>query len=210
MRVGLDDAVAAAGLVRARGRASRSAKRSTPWPSLGRRAPQQRAQPREQLLERERLGQVVVGAGVEAGDAVGRPGRARSASAPACDRRWRAAAGTPRGRSSAACITSRMTASGRALATRSRAARPSPAEATAVALLHQGAVERVDHRRLVIDYQDFHSQSICGHPKTRRKFPASASNPRYASAVPCSRARRWAAGAILVALRSAGAAAAWR
>ena len=63
-------------------------------------------------------------------------------------------------------ITSRMTASGRALATRSRAARPSPAETTAVALLHERAVERVDHRRLVIDYQDFHSQSIDRHPKT--------------------------------------------
>ena len=35
-----------------------------------------------------------------------------------------------------------------------------------VALLHQGPVERVDHRRLVIDYQDFHRQSIGRHPKT--------------------------------------------
>jgi D-alanyl-D-alanine carboxypeptidase/D-alanyl-D-alanine-endopeptidase (penicillin-binding protein 4) len=36
-------------------------------------AAQQGAQPREQLLERERLGQVVVGAGLEPGDAVGHP-----------------------------------------------------------------------------------------------------------------------------------------
>ena len=34
-------------------------------------APQQRAQPRPQFLERERLGQVVVGAGVQPGDPVG-------------------------------------------------------------------------------------------------------------------------------------------
>jgi hypothetical protein len=38
-----------------------------------RRAPGQRAQPREQLRERERLGQVVVGALVEAAHAVGHP-----------------------------------------------------------------------------------------------------------------------------------------
>ena len=40
-------------------------------PAAPRNAPQERAQAREQLVERERLRQVVVGACVEAGDAVG-------------------------------------------------------------------------------------------------------------------------------------------
>ena len=61
--------------------ARRAAPRASPGRARGRRsaarrrvrrvgAAQQRAHPREQLLERERLDQIVVGAGVEAGDPV--------------------------------------------------------------------------------------------------------------------------------------------
>ena len=65
-------------------------------------AAQQRAHAREQLAQRERLDEVVVGAGVQAGHAVVDLARARSASAPACGRRRRAGAGRPRGRRRAA------------------------------------------------------------------------------------------------------------
>ena len=55
----------------------------------------QRPQARDQLLHRERLDQVVVGAGLEPGDAIGRPRRARSASGSASAVPWRAAGGRP-------------------------------------------------------------------------------------------------------------------
>ena len=63
----LDRPVAAADLARAR--VERQVGEREQLVAAG-RAAQERAQPREQLLERERLDQVVVGAGVEPGDAV--------------------------------------------------------------------------------------------------------------------------------------------
>ena len=62
------DAPVAAPHVARPGSSARSAKRSTLGRGLD--APQQRAQAREQLAQGERLDQVVVGAGIEAGDAV--------------------------------------------------------------------------------------------------------------------------------------------
>ena len=52
----------------ASGSSSRSSKRSVSLVALPARAAQQRAQPGDQLLARERLGQVVVGAGLEPRD----------------------------------------------------------------------------------------------------------------------------------------------
>ena len=62
---------------RSRGRASTSAKRACSPGGVA--AAQQRAHARDQLLQRERLDQVVVGAGVEPGHAVGDARRGRSA-----------------------------------------------------------------------------------------------------------------------------------
>ena len=76
------------------GSSVRSPTRSEPLVGVVRRRAVQRPQPREQLVEVERLVEVVVGAGVEPGDAVAAPRCGRSASAPAC--------GRPASRSSAA------------------------------------------------------------------------------------------------------------
>ncbi len=61
-------------------------------------APQERAHAGEQLVRREGLHEVVVRTGVEAGDAIGEPRRARSGAAPASRALSPAAGGTPRGR----------------------------------------------------------------------------------------------------------------
>ena len=110
------DRPAAARTSRVPGSSSRSAKRSDVAVVLVARPAQQRAHAREQLLERERLRHVVVGARVEAGDAVLDLGRAPSASAPG------AGCPTPRSRrqtsspSTPGMSTSRITASGSSLA----------------------------------------------------------------------------------------------
>ena len=88
--------------------------------ALRRRPARDRAQPREQLAERERLDEVVVGSGVEARDPVLDRVPSPSASAPASRRPASAARGTSRSRRSPA-------ASRRARSRRT--ARPAPSRA---------------------------------------------------------------------------------
>ena len=150
--------VAAAHLVRVRvEREVGEAQRAAP-PRLD--AAQQRAQPRQQLAQRERLDEVVVGAGVEARDAVvDRVARGEH-------QHRRAVAGLAHAPAdleavdARACATSSTTASGGAAARRSSASAPSAASCDVVALERSARSSEVAHGRLVVDDQDPHFRSI--------------------------------------------------
>ena len=148
--------------VERRGRRSAAARRSSPAPV----AAQQRPQPRAQLLQRERLDEVVVGAGVEPAHAVGDARRARSASAPGV----RSPAARRRRQTSSPSTLRHQHVEhdrvGRRGARARRAPRRRPrASCDVVAVEPQRALERVAHRRLVVDDEDPHADTMAREPE---------------------------------------------
>ena len=149
-------------------------RRSDGAASVG-RAAQQGPHPGQQLGQPERLGDVVVGAGVEPDDRVDLVGaggededRDRPARRPGC-------AGTPRGRRCAAARGRGRTRSGFSLAP-SRAARPSLADVDVVALPPQRSGQRLGDGGVVLGQQ--HS----GHGRiVDRDRRDSATGPRRAA-----------------------------
>ena len=145
----------------AAGSSSTSAKRRiSPWPRAG-GAPQQRAQPREQLLERERLDQVVVGAGVEPADAVGH----RVARGEDEHRRAVAGGAQPAAHLEPVHVRHQHVEHQRIRrADRQRVERLGAVggQLGLVALQPQRAVDGVAHRRLVVDHEDAHAPACLG------------------------------------------------
>ena len=120
------------------------------------RAPQQRPQPREQLVEGEGLHDVVVRAGVEARDPVGdRVPRGqhqdRRAVTARAHRRHTSRPSTP------GIITSSTTASVPSSRQRRQGLFAVRGDRDLVALQAQRALQRVAHRGLVVDNQDLHA-----------------------------------------------------
>ena len=144
----------------ASGSSSRSANRSVSCHPRAAVAAQQRAQPRQQLLERERLDEVVVGAGVQAADPVGHGvARGQQQHRRAVPRRAQAPADLepvhPRHQQSS------TSASGAPLGERIERLLPVRGQLGVVALHPQRAVDGVAHRRLVVDHQDAHTPGGC-------------------------------------------------
>ena len=127
--------------------------------AAARAAPQQRAQPREQLLERERLDQVVVGARVEPAHAVGhRVARGQ-------DEHRRAVAGGAQPAAHLEPVHARHQhvehqRVGRAGRQRVERLGAVGGQLGLVALQPQRAVDRLTHRRLVVDHQDAHASRV--------------------------------------------------
>ena len=138
-------------------RAAGSSRRSPTSASSAARRPAagERAQPREQLPERERLRQVVVGAGSRARRPGRRPRRVPSASAPASRPLRREAGGStskPSSRAASHRARSRRTAR-RAIQS---ASSPSAGDVGRMALLAQRRGEQRRQLRLVLDDQHAH------------------------------------------------------
>jgi hypothetical protein len=127
--------------------------------SLGGPAPHERAQARQQLGERERLGQVVVGAGVEPRDPVGHrvARRKHEDGAPSTG------LAQPPADLEAVDVWQHQVQDDRVvrvLATQPDRVLPPPGHVHRVPLLLEGAFEQAGHLDLVLDHQDPHRHSL--------------------------------------------------
>ena len=134
----------------------------------GRPAPE-RPDAGQQLREGERLGEVVVGAGVEAGHAVVHGSRARSgagrASRSPLARSRRSTvmpsmSGRPRSRTTTSYGAASASAIGR---------HPVRGDVHHVALGHEDPLDQGRHLRFVFDHEDSHRAALCGRPAVRSR-----------------------------------------
>ena len=162
----LDRAAAAADLVRLRLELDVGEAQHLAVHAAAGAAPQQGAQPREQFVERERLHQVVVGAGVQPAHPVGH----RIAGGE--DEHRRTIAGRPQPPADLEAVDSRHQhvqdeRVGRPRGQRVERLRAVAGQLGLVALQPQRAVDRLAHRRLVVDHEDAHGPSVPSEAESR-------------------------------------------